>query len=452
MTANRSSLKNLIERAAIAAVFLLVLSCLPLASYVFAQKQGKKDTKGSERKTLETKRQKLLNDVAFYDKQLKETRRIKNRSLLELVALNKKIEAREDLISTISSELVVLDNQIGENKDSINSLHTEVDRLKDEYKRMLRFAYRNRGPQQRLLFVFAADDINQAFRRLRYIRHMNDSRRAKADQLVGRQVELNKNVQALEQKKTDKKSLLTNEELEKTNLAGEKTDKEKVFSDLQTKEQDLKDEIEKKKKLASEYDQTIKNLIAEEIKRQMATPKPRTTPKSGTGSKSSGTTTVIKNPKPSATDSGFALTPEGQLLSNSFEGNKGALAWPVAQGHICESFGKHPHPVLEKVYTENNGIDILTSKGSPANAIFDGEVTGVAAVPLHGKLIIVRHGEYLSVYANLESVSVKVGDKVKKGQTLGKVLYDTEESKTDLHLEIWKGQTKLNPELWLAKQ
>ncbi len=413
------------------------------APFVFAQakKKPKKKTKPKteSKAQLQARKANLQAEIDLTNKLLKQTRRSKTLSLTQLAALNQKIQARESLISEINAEIVMLDAQIADENALVTELDTEITRLKRDYARMIVFAYRNQDSYQRMMFIFSAENFNQAFLRMRYLKLIGESRREQADKISDRQQELNENIRLLEQQKAEKKALLGTELTEKEQLAMEKLDKDKSFRELETKEADLKADLEKKKSEKANIDNAINKLIAEEIERNK--PKPAPKPKPGTKPPKGGTTTPA--PKP---------TPEATALSNNFLGNKGALPWPVAQGTVTGHFGKQPHPVLKGVYVNNNGIDIATTTDAPARAVFEGEVTGVTNIPGSGWLVIVRHGEYLTVYAKLESVFVKLGDKVKTKQNIGKVSKDENEGETILHFEVWKSGTgKMDPEMWLLR-
>ena len=308
---------------------------------------------------------------------------------------------------------------------------------------MIVFAYKNQDSYQRMMFIFSADNFNMAFLRMRYLQEISEGRKQQAEKITARQQELNENIRVLEEQKADKKALLGNNESEKQQLALEKDDKDKTFRDLQSKEVQLKSDLEKKKSEKARIDKAIQDLIAAEIARATAkAPVTTNTPKNPANPKNPSTTTAPK----------IVLTPEATNLGNSFAGSKGGLPWPVTQGTITSHFGKQPHPVLEGVYVNNNGIDIATTPDAAARAVFDGEVTGVTNVPGSGWLVIVRHGEFLTVYAKLEEVFVKQGDKVKTKQNIGKVSKDSEDGQTILHFEVWKsGIGKMDPEPWLNK-
>jgi septal ring factor EnvC (AmiA/AmiB activator) len=247
--------------------------------------------------------------------------------------------------------------------------------------------------------------------------------------ITNTKLKLNEKVLDLEAKKSDQRILLTNEQTEKQNLSTEKTEKEQVFSQLQEQESKLKKDLEKKKKDAEKLQQAIQRIIQKELEKMQK--------EAETGNK----------PKPEK----LVLTPEAQQLSNSFASNKGKLPWPVVKGIVSERFGIHPHPLMPNIDINNNGIDITTSTGSLTRAVFEGEVKAVVNMPGSGQFILIRHGEFLTIYSNLKDVYVKVGDKVKTKDNIGSIVLDDEDSKTVLHFEIWKGQLKLDPETGLCR-
>jgi septal ring factor EnvC (AmiA/AmiB activator) len=265
--------------------------------------------------------------------------------------------------------------------------------------------------------------------RLKYLQQYSEYRHQQAEKIINTKKNLNEKVQELETKKTDKRYLLTGEEIEKKNLTSEKGEKEQVFSQLQLQESKLKKDLEKKKKDAENMQVAIQRIIQKELE------------------KAQKDAAKENKPKPQK----LILTPESQQLSNSFASNRAKLPWPVAKGIISEHFGVHPHPLMPNIDVNNNGLDIATNIGSIARVVFDGEVKGVVSIPGGGQFVLVRHGEFLTVYANLKEVYVKVGDKVITKQNIGSILYDDDENKTVLHFEIWRGQTKLDPEGWIFK-
>ena len=404
-------------------LFLIVLWCLTLLSAPFclAQKQTKKD--------LENKKQQIQKEIEQTNALLAETKKSKKHSLNELLMLNKKISDREELIATINGQINDLNKQIKENNESINGLQNDLTKLKTEYARMIYYAYKNQDSYSRLMFVFASRDFEQAYMRLKYLQEYSDYRHKQAEKIIATKKNLNEKVQDLEAKKSDQRVLLGSQETEKQSLTSEKSEKEEVFSNLQSQENKLKKDLEKKKQDAQKLQQAIQRVIEKELE------------KAQQEAKTDG------RPKPQK----LVLTPESQELSNSFSNNKNKLPWPVAKGVISEHYGVHPHPLMKDIDVNNNGVDITTNNGSLARAVFDGEVKAVVNMPGSGQFVLLRHGEYLTIYSNLKDVYVKVGDKVKTKQNIGSILYDDDDSKTQMHFEVWKGQTKMDPEDWLYK-
>jgi len=403
---------------------LLLILCLILAAD-YGGAQSKKD--------LENKKKQLQREIDETNRQLKSTSSSKRRTAGELDKLKKKIKLRQDLIYTINTELNGLGREINRTSGEINVLKSRNEQLKDEYANMIRFAQRNRDNYQRLVFLFAADDFNQAFKRMLYLRQYSEERRKQAMLIDSTRKILDSKVAELEVKKNEKTGLRNSEEKQRQQLDDERREQSKVLTQLQKQESKLKKQLAEKQRAKKRLDKALSDLVRKEIeaaKRKAA---------------ASGKKNVTS-------ENVFTLTPEALKLSNSFAGNKGKLPWPVEKGTISSDFGEHPHPELKGIVVKNNGVDIRSVKGSQARSIFDGEVTGVINIPGANSAVIVRHGEYLSVYSNLESVYVKKGDKVKTRQQIGKVFTDPDDDSAELHLEIWKGTTKLDPGSWLARR
>jgi septal ring factor EnvC (AmiA/AmiB activator) len=374
---------------------------------------------------LENKKAALQEEINYINELKKQTDRNKKLSLNQMITLNKKINIREELISTIGKELNKIDVLIDETQYNINSLQKDLEKLKTEYAKMIYSAYKTKSSYDKLMFMMAAEDFNQAYIRLKYFQQFAEFRRSQANLIVQTQKSLKEKSEELAEKKQTKQHLLSEKEKEKQELSKEKEEQVEVLNNLKTKENDLKKQLKKKQQDAEKLQKAIEDLIAEEIKKAKAKSK---------GS-SSGKT--------------YALTPEELKLSTSFTSNKGKLPWPCERGIISASFGEHPHPVLQGIKVKNNGIDISTHEGAGARAAFDGEVTGVISIPGAGKAVILSHGEYRTVYSNLNEVFVKTGDKVKTKQSIGNIITDSSDSKTELHFEVWKWDQLQDPKLWL---
>jgi septal ring factor EnvC (AmiA/AmiB activator) len=428
-------------------VFLLV----SIGSVSFSQtplKQNKKD--------LENKKKRLNDEINEINSLLNETNASKKTSLNQLVALNKKINIREELINTINAEIHQLNREIKQNQNETEKLKQNLNKLKSDYARMIYFAQRNRDSYSRLVFIFASGDFNQAYMRLKYFQQYSQFRKKQAEEIGKAQSLLLVKIEELKDKRNEKNLLLGNEVDEKTNLSKEKQDQEVVLTELQKKEKELKTELEKKKRDAENLQLAIKKLIEAEIKRKID--EAAKADAATVAAKNVKTEKNIKKPKVKENpevkiikkENGMPeLSEEAVELSNDFSNNRGKLPWPVTKGYICEEYGEHEHPAIKGFMMFNSGIEICTAMGSQARAIFDGEVTGITGSPTGGKLIIIRHGEYLTVYTNLGEVLVKTGDKVKVKQPIGNILHNEDEGKTSVNFQIWKGQKTMDPSGWL---
>jgi murein hydrolase activator len=455
----------------------LLLFLLFKGFFGLAQKTASNKT--PTQKELENKKKKLNEDIHELNGQLSETKASKKSKLGQLVALNKKISIREELIGTINSEINQINTQIKKNEQESDVLRKNLEKLKADYGRMLQFAQRNHDAYSNLMFIFAAQDFNQAYMRLKYMQQYTEFRKKQANEIMNAQTALLAKLNELKDNRHEKNVLLGNEEEEKKNLDSEKQEQETVLTSLQEKEKEIKTELEKKKRDIEQLQITIRKLIEAEIKRKAeeaaAKAKERAKEKEALAkaekTKASANSTSKKNNvSTGATSKKEKTIPEplekiepkketldvpelneaAEALSEDFANNRGRLPWPVGKGVICEAYGEHEHPAIKGFMIMNNGVEICTSKGVQARAIFDGEVTGIAVSPTGGSLVIVRHGEYLSIYNNVGDVVVKTGDKIKAKQIIGTILFNDDEGKASLNLQIWKGKKTMDPSGWLV--
>jgi len=401
---------------------LFALFIILIAPAAFSQK---------DRTKLEQEKQKVEEEIEYTNQLLEQTQQTKKTSLNEVVILGKKISKREQLIGTINSQISLVQQQIDEAQDSIAMLQNDLQNLKDEYAQMIYYSYKNRNLYDRLMFIFAADDFNQAYQRLKYFQYYNEYRRQQALLIEIKQKQLEIKTESLQKILQEKNTLISSEERQKQQLTTELDEKNKKVQSLSKKEKELQKTLKEKEAAAKKLQKAIEDIIAEEIR--LANER---------AAKAGGVSTQTGL---------FALTPAEKLLSDNFLSNRGALPWPVEQGIISSTFGEHPHPVLKNVKVRNNGIDVLTSTGAEARAVFSGEVTRVMNVPNNNNVVIIRHGEFLTVYSNLDKVYVKIGDKVTTKQKIGTIFTNKDDSKTELHFEVWQSKTLLNPEEWLAR-
>jgi septal ring factor EnvC (AmiA/AmiB activator) len=385
------------------------------------------------KRELEQRKDRLQKEINEANKELERLTKSKTATLAQIETIKKKIRARTELINTISAEINLLDNEINQTGQTISSLEEQMKKLKEDYASMIVYAQRNNNRYQRLHFVLAANDFNQAYKRIAFLQQINRYRRQQAANIDSTQAELNRKKTALENQRAEKNKLRTNELRQKAQLDSEKKQQDKLVGTIQEREKKLKAELVEKQKAKQKLERAIADIIRKEI--EAAKKKAAAT----TGSK-----------KVTA-ENAFTLTPEAQKLSSTFAGSRGSLPWPVEKGTISSRFGKHAHPELKGVVVNNDGIDIKTEKGAAARAVFNGEVTGIVDIPGSGSAIIIRHGEYLTVYSNLQSTLVKKGDKITTRQTIG-LTGSGDDQAALLNFQIWKGFTKLDPEQWLARR
>ena len=400
-------MSNLLGKYGLISIFILFLGFQTIAQ------QSKSD--------LQKKRNKIENEIAYTNKLLSETRKNKQNTLGELKLINSKLNNRNELIATLKNEAYILNNEISITENSIKNLNADLIQLKKEYAKVVYFAYKYKTSYNKLIYLFSADDFNQAFQRMRYLDQIGEFIRDEAIAIRKKEEEKQLYLNVLKEQKGQKKSVLDKESNQLYKLEGEKAEKDLLKNKMQAQEKDLRAQLRTKEKEARKLEKKIEDIIAKATK-----------PKIKKGEKT------------------FSLTPEEKQLSVSFVGNKGKLPWPTDRGVISESFGIHSHPVLKGVKTKNNGINIATSRGSDARSIFDGTVVSVTTITNNNRAVIIRHGDYFTVYSNLETIYVKAGDNIKVKETLGRI-HTNGNGKTELHFEVWKGKGKQNPAYWLKK-
>ncbi len=392
--------------------------------YPYAQNQQVKDK-------LIDKKKKIEEEITYYKNLLEETKKSKKVSLNQLVLLKNQISKREELIDGINDEISGLELLITKNNEDIKHSDEQLSSMKDEYARLIYNAYKNRNSYDRLMLIFAAKDMNQAFQRIKYFQQYNEYVHRQVDLIQNTKDLISQKNHELVQQKMTKENLLQNSEEERKKLALEKEQKDTDLKKLKQKEADLKKNLKKREEEARILKKKIEAAIASEINKSAIKSKKTVT-----------TTTTVKN----------VLTPEEKVVSDNFLSNKGKLPWPVERGVITEYFGEHPHPVLDGIKIKNNGIDISTNQGAPARAVLSGIVASIMTITNNNIAVIIRHGEFFTVYSNLASVSVGKSQSVSTKQSIGTIYSNPDENKTVLHFEIWLGKIICNPTDWIVKR
>ena len=397
----------------------------------------------NEKSVLKIKKAKLENIIKQTSSQLNETKKNKQGYLNQISILNKQISARQELISSINLQLNDIDLESIKTRDTILSLAKSLESLKKEYSRIVYQAFKSKNEQSTLMFIFSSKSFNQAYLRIKYMQQYSLFRQQQASKIIGLTRTLSTKLSYLESQKREKMSLLKNKESEKLILFSEKEEQNFNINQLSQKEKMLLKTLRNNEEAVQSLQNAIERIIAEELKRVTETKRKNI-------ASSKITTTSLKVEKKS-TNYVYSLTSEEINLSTSFEKNKGRLPWPVDKGTITDYFGEQPHAELKGIMIKNNGVNIETSQGASAKVIFDGVVTGIITIPSLNNVVIIRHGDFLSVYSNLKNVTIAKGDKVKTLQSLGTIQTDPTTNKTKIHFEIWKGKVLLNPMGWISK-
>jgi murein hydrolase activator len=406
----------------------ILLFFLVVAGVVMAQQSNQKAK-------LQSQYNQIVNEIKNIEDLLKKTKSEKEQSLVQIQSLAQKISARQSLINNINSQVQFLQNSINENQKVIKSMEDDLEALKKSYAEIIYNSYKGLGAKNRMSFVFSSENFNQATQRFSYLRTYSKYRQNQALLIRKTIADLNEKLAKLEEEKKEKQKLLDEEKYQAGVLVSEKSQKDELVKKLQQDEANLLKQAKEKNEAAQNLNKQIQKIIEEEIRLAKE--------KAAKEAKAAG------KAAPKAGE--LALTPEEKQLSASFVSNKGKLPWPVVKGHIIERFGNHPHPTLKGVIINNNGVDIKTENDADVRAVFAGSVVSSFYLPTTQNSVIVKHGEYFTVYSHLKSVNVKPGDNVSTKQTIGKVYTNSADGVAKVHLEVWKGTEKTNPELWLSK-
>ena len=392
------------------------------------------------RSDLERRKAQLNRDIEMINSTLQKTSKDKRVTLKQLNALRTQIRLREEKIRTINSEVRLLDGEIHENVNNVKSLNMQLGQLKKDYSAMILFAQKNQSSYSKLMYVFAASNFNQAYKRMKYLHQFGEYRMKQAGYIENTQDKLHVKITQLNRNKEQKDHLLTDQVKEKRTLGNEQNNQEKVVKSLTSQEKKLKKDLAQKQRDAQKLDRAIRQAIDREIalarrraedEARVAAAKARAEGKEAPAAKSK-TTSILSS------------TPEAAKLSADFVSNRGRLPWPVANGVITEGYGTQR---IGGVTKDSKGWTIRTNQGSSARSVFDGTVSKI--LEISGiNIIIIRHGEFFTVYKNLATVSVSVGQKVSTKQILGTVAVT--EGSADLDFQLWKGMNDQNPAAWLA--
>ena len=404
-------------------------------------------------KELESQRNELRQQIAESETLLRSTKKDVKSQLDNLALLNGQITDRKKYIGAIEKDVQSLNKDISALQKQLKALQKDLSEKKDRYKASVQYLYRNKSVQEKLMFIFSAENLSQTYRRLRYVREYADFQRLQAVEIERKQKQVEAKKAELETTRVAKEKLLKESEDEKLKLEKQEKEKQNILNGLKRKQRGIQNEINKKRRSANKLNAQIDRLIEEEIEkaRKRAEEEARKNAKkepAKKGDKSSEKSKETTKPATKGTVDSFRMNSEDRQLSGSFESNKGKLPMPITGPYVIVGrYGQYA--VTKNVRLDNKGIDIRGKEGAKAKAIFDGEVSAI--FKYNGlSNVLVRHGNYISVYCNLSSVSVAKGNKVKTNQEIG-VIHKDDSGNPVLHFQLRKETTKLNPEAWLRR-
>ena len=417
----------------------LLLLCLTCLFLLEASAQSTKKIK-----ELENQRNELQQQIAESETLLRSTKKDVKSQLDNLALINGQIADRKKYINAIERDVKSLNNEINALQRQLKTLQRDLKDKKDKYESSVQYMYRNKSIHEKLLFIFSADNLSQTYRRMRYVREYANYQRLQAIEIERKQKQVNAKKAELETTREAKEKLLEEGEAEKKKLEKQEKEKQGILNGLKRKQRGIQSEINKKRRSADRLNAQIDRLIEQEIEKA----RKRAEEEARKAGKKAGEKSAGKQPVQKGTVDKFRMNSEDRQLSGTFESNKGRLPMPITGPYVIVGrYGQYA--VTKNVRLDNKGIDIRGKEGAKARAVFDGEVSAI--FKYNGlSNVLVRHGNYISVYCNLSSVSVAKGSKVKARDEIGVIQKDASGNAV-LHFQLRKETTKLNPEVWLGR-
>jgi septal ring factor EnvC (AmiA/AmiB activator) len=394
--------------------------------FVFLIVCGSQQAFTQTRVELEAKRQAIQQEIDEINKIIRTTETKGRSALSEFEDLQNRIKATERLIQVNNQEANLLTREITSNANKIDRFRNELIQLKDDYEQMIQKSYRSKSNKSRIMFLFSSESFLQAYKRIQYMKQFAQYRKKQGVEVMAQTKALQNLNSTLFEQRRDQEKILAENRQTKSRLVSDKNTQEQLLASINKQKKKYALELNQKQKEVSRIDREIDRLIREAIAKENK--------KVGSDAKAT-----------------FELTPEAKALAKDFANNKGKLPWPVKSGVVSMRFGERPHPIVKTIKIMSNGVRIDTEKNGTARAVFEGEVSQVSKIPGANVVVMVRHGDYLSIYNNLQKVFVKSGDKVERGEELGEIGINSSSGKTTLIFQLFKNTSKLNPEQWIYK-
>ena len=435
----------------------------------------------SQQEKLEQRKAQIQQEIKENERLLQTVKK-KEKSAVSVMAIQeKKIALKENLIKTTEKQAKLLGNDMYINQVEINKLKKELKVLKEDYSKMIIKSYKSRSEESRAMFLLSSKNFQQAYKRLQYMKQYTSFRKIQGEEIKGKSKELVVYNKKLDVQKSAKQKLIDEKEKERLSLEKEKQEQEKLVNSIKKDKNKIANDIKKKQQEARAIDKQIDRLIrqaiaeanrkaaAERAKQKAAATAAAKEKKAAaaaaakelaSANKTGKTIKTVVKPvveeepaeeaKKPISSTKIDLTPEAKIVADNFRANKGRLPYPVERGNITLGFGNQPHPVYKSLMVHNSGVEITTDQGATARAVFDGVVTSVFDLTKVSKAVMIQHGDYFTVYQNLSSVNVSVGNKVSRKQALGRIRSNGETGKTVLKFLIYQNTSYINPAGWLS--
>ena len=388
---------------------------------------------GNKQQQLEQQRESILNDIKKINTLLFKTRGVKKTVLSEVEDINQRIKAQQNLIRVTNQQANLLTRKINENLTQISLLRNELQQLKEDYAAMVQKSYKSKSQQSRVLFLLSSEDFLQAYKRVQYMKQYANHRKKQGENIKTKTELLQQlNLDLIDQRK--EKDLLISENIAaKAKLKKEKELQQTLITSLKKEESTFTKQIRAKQQKANKINGQIKKLIRDAI--AAANKKAR---------ENKSKTTIASATK-------FALTPEAAAIAKDFKNNKGKLIWPVKQGLVINKYGTRQHPQFPNVTQTFHGVEIATNANAQARAVFNGEILQIQQLKNANKAVMIQHGDYITIYYNLATISVKKGDKVSTKDPIGKVFTHPVTKQTVIKFMVYRNDTEMNPADWVYK-
>ncbi len=367
----------------------------------------------------QTKRkQQIEEEIAYLDKQLATTKSKKQSNTRELNFIQRKISNRKKLLKEIESEIAQIDSEVVKKERQIEGLNRNLNSLKRNYEELIYKSFKNRDQNVWIMYILASKNLEQGYRRWSYIKNYSKAITDMAGRIRKSTTDISKEREDLAKMRENSLTVQAKKQQEYKKLSQEEMGAKKVISQLSKKENEVKQQLNAKRREVEKLNREMERILSEAVKEKA---KPEY--------------------KESAAD---------RVLSDKFENNKGRLPWPVRKGAIVEQYGQHYHPVFKNIKLPfNNGVNIATDANASVFCIFEGVVKQILVMPGYNQCILVQHGNYYTFYTKLDKISVKSGQKVSTGQLLGSL--SESDGTSVIHFQLWKGNEKQNPEMWISR-